>query len=351
MTTKWQVQPSLIFDTLCLLNSLIGDPFYLTYYQQEYDALAAKMTPEVRQALARLKRLKDDRKTLIGPFLCWLFSAGSDQTLADLIKTVEDSEPLRDAVKRLHLYDEDDWIFYEAARPDLRTAFLFLQVVRFDAHWRRTILPIIQKKKAALQKELRAYNVIAEDERVLGYALPSDTITVHLLYFNQPHGLKVTGQRFCTGVVYPPEVVVRNAVHELMHPPFGPPLKPLDAMWKVVDQLQTDAFLMDKVLHHNPSFGYNTFRGYIEEDCVQALEQTASERLQIAREAHQRWKLSDDGMHVFAVALYAVMKEEDYNARNEEFSEFLVRMIQSGKLAPGRIRPLYERFYAAPVNK
>ncbi len=69
------------------------------------------------------------------------------------------------------------------------------------------------------------------------------------------------------------------------------------------------------MLHHNPSFGYNSFDGFIEEDCVQALEQVVNERLKVEREAHKRWQESDDGMHVFAVALYRSMKEEGFNQK------------------------------------
>jgi hypothetical protein len=50
-------------------------------------------------------------------------------------------------------------------------------------------------------------------------------------------------------------------------------------------------------------------------------------------------------MHVFAVALYNVMKQENYNEKRELFRDFLVRMIKSGKLGPGRIKQIYDDFY------
>src|SRR5271169_2969347 len=34
--TDWQLKPSLKYDTLCLLNALSGDPYYLEYYRAEY---------------------------------------------------------------------------------------------------------------------------------------------------------------------------------------------------------------------------------------------------------------------------------------------------------------------------
>jgi len=81
-----------------------------------------------------------------------------------------------------------------------------------------------------------------------------------------------------------------------------------DAVLKTaLGSLRTDTFLMDKINNHNPAFGYNLFEGFIEEDCVQALEQIINEKFQVEVEAHKRWKQNDDAMHVFAVALYGLM--------------------------------------------
>ncbi len=108
---------------------------------------------------------------------------------------------------------------------------------------------------------------------------------------------------------------------------------------------------MDKILNHNPSFGYNSFDGFIEEDCVRALEQVVTEKLNIAREAHTRWEDEDDGIHVFAVALYSLMKQDHFNQRPETFRDFLMRMFKSGKLSPGKIKPLYDAFYPTKAAK
>jgi hypothetical protein len=186
--------------------------------------------------------------------------------------------------------------------------------------------------------------VIAEVESGLGFALASNRITVYMLYYSQPHGIKITGTRFLTDVAWPFRIVLRNAAHEMMHPPYD--LAHDSELRQNIALLKTDAFLMNKVKNHNPSFGYNSFEGFIEEDCVQALEQWINERLKVEVEAHQRWTESDDGMHVFSVALYNVMKQEGFNQKREPFNRFLIRMIQTGKLAPGRIKTLNEAFYS-----
>jgi hypothetical protein len=129
-----------------------------------------------------------------------------------------------------------------------------------------------------------------------------------------------------------------------MHPPFN--LAHDHELKEALDSLRADAFLMDRINNHNSSFGYNSFEGFVEEDCVQALEQLINEKLRVEVEARRRWKENDDGMHVLAVALYSLMKHENYDGEKEDFREFLLRMIRSGKLETGKLKPLYRAFYA-----
>jgi hypothetical protein len=130
----------------------------------------------------------------------------------------------------------------------------------------------------------------------------------------------------------------------MMHPPFD--LARDRELREALNSLKADSFLMDAIKNHNPSFGYNSFDGFIEEDCVRALDQVASERLKIGRDARQRWKDEDDGMHVFSVALYSLMKQESFSQSQEPFREFLIRMIRTGKLAKGKIKTIYQDFIA-----
>jgi hypothetical protein len=109
---------------------------------------------------------------------------------------------------------------HSSVREDLKAVFLFLKRIRFENYWRETILPKTIAKIAEIEKELPKYNVIAEDETHLGFSLPSNRITVYVLYYSQPHGIKITGTRFLTDVAWPFRIMLRNAVHEMMHPPY-----------------------------------------------------------------------------------------------------------------------------------
>ncbi len=59
---------------------------------------------------------------------------------------------------------------------------------------------------------------------------------------------------------------------------------------ETLDRLRADTFVMDKVNNHDPGFGYNSFEGFIEEDCVQAIEQVINEKFNVEVEAHKRWE-------------------------------------------------------------
>lgn len=344
-TTDWQIEPSFKFDVLCFLNSATGDSFYLRFYQDEYDKFEPKLTPDAKEALGNLKRkIKDEHQGIISALLTLYFSATEDETLDAMIKTLENSETMRNNLKQTPYYSEESWQVYESVREDLKIIFLFFKDIQLESYWEQNVLPKVKEKIASIEKELPKYNVIKEQESLLGFALPSNKITVYMLYYSQPHGIKITGMRFLTDAAWPFEIVLRNSVHEMMHPPYDLPND--DELQNTLSLLREDEFLMDKVLNHNPAFGYNSFEGYIEEDCVQALEQIINEKLKIEREAHQRWKESDGGMHVFAVTLYNVMREENYNQKGELFRDFLVRMIRTEKLAPGTIKKIYDDFYS-----
>ena len=113
--------------------------------------------------------------------------------------------------------------------------------------------------------------------------------------------------RFITDAGYPLGIVVRNAAHEMFHPPFDRHGVVIETC---VNELAKDFFFMAEFVHRDPSYGYNTVKSLIEEDCVRALEQLVNEKLGVAVAARERWRNEDDGLHVFAACLYAAMKAE-----------------------------------------
>jgi hypothetical protein len=137
--------------------------------------------------------------------------------------------------------------------------------------------------------------------------------------------------------------VLRNAIHEMMHPPYD---LAHDAELRAgLESLKSDAFLMNKVERHNTSYGYNTLVGLEEEDCVQSLEQIIAEKFGMGGAPRAYWRMQDDGIHVFAVALYQLMKQQKFDGSRESFPEFLERQLRSGALAHGQIEKLNREFF------
>ena len=65
-TTDWELRPSFMFDTLCALNFLSGDKYYLQFYQNDYDRLSPRLRPNERAAFVSLKRrIKDQNGGII----------------------------------------------------------------------------------------------------------------------------------------------------------------------------------------------------------------------------------------------------------------------------------------------
>jgi hypothetical protein len=343
--TDWQVTPSFKFDALCFINVLTGDEFYKRFYGDEYARFAPLLTPATRAALAGLKRkLRDENKVIITAFLSLYFSATDDRTLDEMLLTLDRSELMKNNLKRTVYFSEGGWRLFQSVRKELKTILAWLKETGFADYWAQHVLPRLTQKAADVERELFDYDVVTEVEGHTGLALPSNKITVYMLYFARPHGIRVTGSRFITDVSYPFQEVLRNAVHEMLHPPFD--LSRDGELRVALQALKADSFLTGVIRNHNPSFGYNSFEGFVEEDCVRALDQLIGERLKIGRDARRRWKEEDDGIHVFAAVMYDLMRRENYHGSHETFREFLLRMLKTGKLAPGKIWQSYQDFYS-----
>ena len=338
-TTDWDVRPSLKYDAICALNVLSGDPYYLEYYKADYDRLAKQLRPDELVAFVRLKhRIKDQNSGIVSATLALYFSASDAESLDDLIKVVDDSSTMRRRLQQTPYYDEQDWKIYEESRPDLKAAFRALERIHIEADWEKEVRPRIEQARNEILAGLPKYNVMPAIESALGSPRPSNRITVYLLYYSEPHGIKITGTQLLTHYSYPFRIVLRNAIHEMMHPPYD--LAHDTELKADLDSLHSDAFVMDKVEHHDASFGYNTLEGLVEEDCVQALEETIAERFGMGQDARKYWREQDGGIHVFAVALFALMTEGHFGEKPESFPEFLKRMFREGRFAQGQIKQL-----------
>lgn len=342
--TIWQLQPSMKYDALCLLNALTGDPYYLNYYQAEYDHFHPLFTPEEQAAFVQLKHvIKDEGHEIISAKLALYFSVVDADSLSEMIRTVHDSSQMEAALRKTSYWDAASWQNYESARPPLEKALQALNRVEFPSYWAANAKPQILKRIDELVRDLPNYNVIPVIESYLGFPLPSHTIKVYLLAYSEPHGIRITGLRFLTHVSYPFSVVLHNAIHESMHPPFPPDdIK----VQQAIDLMGKDPTVLHKVQHHDPSFGYNTAAGYIEEDSVQALEQLVSEKFGVGHNGCKYWTEQDAGMHVLAAALYTGYKQA-LSESSQPYSRWFVSAVESGRLAGNTLKSSVQSFFAS----
>ena len=347
--THWNLQSSLKYDFLCLLNTLSGDPYYLKYYEQEYQELTAAvpLTPDVQAALKRLKQvIKDENKGIVSAYLCLLYSASDANTLAQMRSVTSDSEQLLATYRESPYYSEKSWSTFERLRPDLLVILDFFIAHNFEQYYESTYAPRVSEKIMEISKTLPSYNIIPTIEDHVGFPLDSDTITVYFLYFSQPQGIKIIGTRYLTDVHWPFEIVFRNAVHEMMHPPFHPSFKSVDDL---VEELQQDSLWSHAFEHSSTSSGYNTYKGLFEEGAVQALENHLNHTFGMGRNVDDYWQKQDNGLHIMAICLYVAMQDWDFSRRNH-YTKFL-RYFRKQVKKHGGLSYYYHQMYPVHLNE
>lgn len=335
--TEWKTRTSEGFDALCALNLLSGDPYYLEKYPEEAKSFAAPRYAAARRAAGRLKAvIKDEDGGIVSAFLALIFSGGPDSTLGAVLASARAPAPLRLSLLQSPFWSEGSWKRFERVRPDVIEALDSMRRAGFSKDW----AALMSKSKGApggadsLGAALARYDVLGEQSRLIGHELQHGRIEVILLHFSRPHGIRIQGGRFLTNIGYPTSVVLRNAAHEPLHPPFDAS-DPRVA--KAVAEFSKDSLIVRIVRDHNPSYGYTTLSGYVDEDAVQALEQVVSERLGIAQPAGDRWRKGDDGMHVLAAALYDLIRETGFAEKGGRFETWFTDMVAAGRLSPGEV--------------
>lgn len=339
--TKWELKPSFKYDVLCFLNTLVGDEYYLRYYRKEYEDISKTLTPKVKELLESFKQIRKEKQIIIGSALAYAFSQTKDETLDDMINTLSGNGT--DIWEQYYTADEDK-PFFDKINEGLIGIFNFLEEIDFEKYWETNMLPGIEKRIDEINAmNPSEYDILPEVEKCTGISLNSDTITIYLLYFAQPHGIRIKGTNLLSDISYSFDTIIGTAVHEMLHPPFNPE----DAQFKAArSKLEEDEFIKSAMDRQDKTHGYETYEAYFEENCVDALEVLLREKYDILGEdARSYFRNHDGGIDALGMALYQLMKQEDFINQDETYQDFIIRNINSGELAPGKIKELNKAFF------
>jgi hypothetical protein len=286
---------------------------------------------------------------LLGPKLSVLLSTdGNDASIDTILAALAArAERIRPSYQASNNWKEADWNWFDTAAPRLETIFTAMRDAGFAAFREERTGAALATRVTELQNALNSFDVITWHEKLTGRTF-DPTIEIVLLQFSKPHGIKVQGQTFLQASDYDVATTVRIAAHEMLHPPVamdGP------AATAALDVLKRDELITKIVREHDPSFGYTTLDGLLNEDLAQALDQLISEALGVARNPADRWRKSDDGMHVLAAGFYGLLRQDRWVETGGSLEAWLANAVQRGRLAPSVLHPIAGRVLERPVNK
>jgi hypothetical protein len=81
------------------------------------------------------------------------------------------------------------------------------------------------------------------------------------------------------------------------------------------------------------------------------MDQLISEALGVGRNPADRWRRSDDGIHVLAAAFYGYFREDHWVERGGNLETWLAQAASGGRLDPERLHAMAARVLERPVSQ
>jgi hypothetical protein len=348
--THWKVRTSVGFDAIAFLGPLSGGSLYTEYYGTEAAEFAPRLPADVRADIPKLwTEANTDGFGLLGPKIDVFFSTGgNDASIDTLLAALKDPDSrILPVLHTSQYWDEKGWSWFKAAIPRLQRIFDGMRTAGFAEFRAKRAGMALPARVAEVQRALNGFDVIRWQEKFTARHF-NPQIEVVLLLFSKPHGIKVQGQTFLQASDYDTATTVRIAAHEMLHPPV-----PMDGATAkaALAVLGSDPLIMKIVREHDPKWGYTTLEGMLNEDLVQALDQMISEALGVAHNPADRWRASDDGMHVMAAGFYGLLREDHWQVTGGNIETWLRSVTASGRLNPDRFHPIAASVLERPVHK
>lgn len=347
--TQWKVHSSEGFDAIAFLGALSGGQLYLQHYSKEAGEFGARMPATITSDLAALAKEADTSGFgLLWPNVANIMSGADVQTIgAVLLALANVDDRVRPTFQTSSYWKQSDWDWFKAAVPRLQAVFVAMRKAGFSEYRSKLVGSSIDARATDLEAALAPFDVIKWQRKLTGRDL-GPTIEVVLLHFSWPHGVRVQGQRFLQAATWGFDITLRNAAHEMLHPPIpmdGPVAK------RALGVLAKDPLISHIVKDHDPKWGYTSLEGYLNEDLVQALDQMISEELGFGRNPADRWHNSDDGIHVLAAGLYGLLREDRWQAYGGSIEAWLDGATKAGRLSPPILHRTAARILERPISK
>ena len=336
MRTEWKVRSAAGMDALLIIGAAGGDVMQSHYYPETIAYVRDNISAEGVAAMDELDAMLRQRMgRLTGPSLASLFSAGPIATIDDVIASAEDPVGrLRAGNKASPRWNEKEFENATRSMPIIREALVALRDMGFTEWYAREHQPAIDKAIDANLSAVSTYDVIPEQERLLGWTLNPE-IEIVIVAFSKPYGIRILGQRFVAFHGYEGSIQLHIAAHEIFHAPYD---KNDPELNELLTSLREDPWMTSIVEDHDPQYGYNSFNGVVDEDSTQALDQIVAERLGFAENPRERWSKSDGGMHMLAADIYHAMKEDGFADLGGSYEDWFKSALQRDLLSPDNVR-------------
>ena len=345
--TRWVLRTSEGFDALGFLSPLSGDPFYARHYEKEVAEFAGRLPQSVIADIRTLKQELGEKGVLLSPAFYLYFSAGPDATMDDLFASIANPQRLRPAMEASPYWDAENWQGFLDRLPRVAPMLEALRDAGFREFRNRLVAPQAGAKLPPLRHKLADFDVLKWAEYYTGRTF-DPTIEVIFMHFNKPHGIKIVGQRYLTGLAYKDETTIQTAAHEMLHPPVPMDGEAAKAAMAIFEQ---DRVLQRILAERDKSYGYGDIEGLFNEGLTKSLDQLISERLGVAADPRKRWRETDGGMHVLAAAFYGLMQQDGFARTGGNLEGWLMARARDGSLAPPRLHAAAAQVLGYPAGQ
>lgn len=326
-----RIASSYTADLIQFLSVLTGQAFYVREHREAFAAWRPRLSAAAVDALTEAAEAVGS--PYLGPTVILPLSAVpgfSEVPPQELLAAADRSEAY---FRRSVYYDAA-----RAARDDFtarhrRVCVLLLEVVRelealgFRGYWETDRRPAIDAVAADLRRTLDSvdFDLGRAVTDLLGSSAADEAvgaITLLLCSFVAPHGVKVCGPVYLADIRYPHPNTVRQALHELFHPPYR-----VDEVAAELAALAEDPLVRSSFEAQDPTYRYERIEGWIEDNVVEAMAQLFAREAGFADDPVSRCHIDPvKGDYKLGAVLLAYM-QRIRKTPSEAFAEYFRRVV------------------------